>query len=171
MKREPAGGESRVNRRYRENAGTDRVSGRLIKETVLSLFGVWVFLFCFEDQVWCTCPLRHPGTGENKDKGPAVIPWSQEVLALRCLVLEVWNTGIIASSGHPYLALSQILSVLEKSLTSCLSHGRHSLFAFEACVKGDASSLQEQKPEKEQEVYFYGVFNFSQPETGNWSRQ
>lgn len=68
------------------------------KEGVSSLFGVWGFFL--RTVVWCKCPLRHPGANWDKDEGLGVTPWSERVLALRCLRLVVWNTCMIVFSGR-----------------------------------------------------------------------
>lgn len=64
-----------------------------------------------EAVVWCTCPLRHPGTIRNKDKGPGVLHksltlWGQGISTLRCPALRGWNTHRTASSAHSCPVLS-----------------------------------------------------------------
>lgn len=44
---------------------SDGVSGSLRKETREPVLGVWVFI---DIMVWYTCLLRHPGTGQSKDR-------------------------------------------------------------------------------------------------------
>ena len=60
IKQEPAGGESRGYRRYRESRYRRSPWETQEGAGVSSLFGVW-----------------HPGTGQNKDEGPRVTLWSQ----------------------------------------------------------------------------------------------
>ena len=84
------------------------------KESHLCL-GVYGFLQRIV--VWCTCPLRHPGTGQNKKKGPGVlhqslILYSHRVLVSRCLVPVVWNTYRMASTGHFHLVIPWILFIM-----------------------------------------------------------
>lgn len=54
--------------------------------------------------VWCTCPPRHPGTGQNKtgSRCPLKVTHFRKpgVLALKCLVPEVWNRHMMALPDH-----------------------------------------------------------------------
>ena len=84
---------------------TDKVSRRLGKERRVSLMFAWGLGFLLRIVVYCMCPLRHQGTGENKDGGPGVIPWSQGGLALSCQVPVVWNAHMMALSGYSHLVL------------------------------------------------------------------
>ena len=57
--------------------------------------------------VWRTCPLRHPGPGQNEDKVQVsilshLLPEAGG-LVLSCLALAVWNTHAMALSGHSHL--------------------------------------------------------------------
>ena len=56
--------------------------------------------FSWRTVVWHACPLRHPGSGQNKDEGSGVSPWSQAALAWRCLEpsgLECAHDGFIVT--------------------------------------------------------------------------
>ena len=44
------------------------------KETHMSLIFAWGLGFLLRSMVRCKCPLRHPGTNENKGKGPGLEP-------------------------------------------------------------------------------------------------
>ena len=97
---------------YREREReTNGVSGRLGKEKSMSLLFAWGLEFLIVIVVWCTGPLRYPGTGQSKDRGQvSFISHSFPkvgVLAKRCLepvVLEKVYDNLILSFFRRYLA-------------------------------------------------------------------
>lgn len=46
----------------------NRTSGRLGKEKTMSLVFAWGWGLLLAIVVWCACPLRHLGTGQNKSR-------------------------------------------------------------------------------------------------------
>ena len=112
--------------------------------------------FLWGTVVWLACPLRHPGSGQNKDEGAGVSPWSQAALARRCVQpsgLECAHDGFILTWSF---------------LRCCLFQRSHSLLAGKTyavcimrCKEGwGCRSLQEQRQEKEQNADFQGVLQF-----------
>lgn len=91
IKQEPAGGESRGYRRYRESRYRRSPWETQEGAGVSSLFGVW-----------------HPGTGQNKDEGPRVTPRSQGP-RVGTSGSVVWNCPVVAS----LLVLPGTFSIVE----------------------------------------------------------
>ena len=54
--------------------------------------------------VWHMGPLRHPGTGWNKDRASvhpkSLISWSQGDLVSRCLASVIWNRHMMTSLSN-----------------------------------------------------------------------
>ena len=86
-----------------ERADIDGMSRRLGKERSKSL----IFVHGLGFFTGVSGPVYMPSRGFRNwlDGGLGIIPWSRESLVSRCLVLMVWNTQMLFSTGHPHLLL------------------------------------------------------------------
>ena len=105
----------------------------------MSLIFAWGLKFLLAIVVWCTCPLRHPETGQNKDR--------VQVSFISHLLPKTRGPGIkvleVTGLGEPYdnLAWSPLRCYLlcwntpKTSLPLCPLQGGHMLFALQGMCR------------------------------------
>lgn len=124
------------------NVDTDRAEKK--GERVLSLLGGPGF--SLRILFWCTCPLMHVRTGQNKNKGPGVLCKVTYFLQPQGVGVEisnavVWNTYSMASLG-PSLDVLEVHLLCWKSpkklLTSWSLQGGHKMLflLWDTCKAG-----------------------------------
>lgn len=132
----PAGWKSNMNReevRAEVIEDTDKASRRCRKERREKPIFAPGLGFLLTVVVWCMCPLRHPATGQNKDRGLVSIV-SHLFLGTRGLGIKTSSASVLehACDGFTWTFLSCCLLCWknpQKSLTPCPLQGGHALHA------------------------------------------
>ena len=131
------------------------MSGRLRKESLIFLQGLGTLLRIV---MWCACPLRHPGTGRNKDRCPGIfhtslIPWSQGLLVPMCLA-----SVVMIPLGHS-LEVICCAGRLKKLPTPCpLQRGYTSLVLWGSCNVGVWVLARIETGKGAKSRFFNGIF-------------